>query len=263
MEYQGLSAPKSSRLLLIRSEQFPLDNIPWPSEGLRRASVNSFGYGGANAHVVLDDAYNYMKLRGISGKHCTVLQPPVNRTGIDSTKLENKNQLGNCSHQANGFHHGSLEENFSKSAPKLLVWSSSDEAGINRLSSVYHDHLSGLHMPASFDSEKYFADLTYTLASKRSQLPWKSYLISQSIEDLTDQLLTNLSTPVRSTSAAPKLGFVFSGQGVQWHAMGRELLLYPVFESSLQQSDKHLKLLGCQWSLIGKSPSASFATLLF
>lgn len=246
--------------MLIRIEQFPLDNTPWPSEGLRRASINSFGYGGANAHVVLDDAYNYMKLRDICGKHCTVLQPPVN---IDSAHLENKNQQANGSHQTNGFHHESLEKKVSGFAPKLLVWSSSDEAGIKRLSSVYYDHLSGLHMPASFDSEKYFADLTYTLASKRSQLPWKSYLISQSIDDLTDQLLTNLSSPVRSTGTAPKLGFVFSGQGVQWHAMGRELLIYPIFQSTLQQSDNHLKLLGCQWSLIGKSPTPSDPTLLF
>lgn len=211
-------------------------------------------------HVVLDDAYNYMKLHGILGKHCTVLQPPVN---TDSPHLENINQPGNCSHPTNGFHHGSLEKNVGVFAPKLLVWSSSDEDGTKRLSSVYYDHLSGLHRPASFDLEKYFADLTYTLASKRSQLPWKSYLTSQSIDDLTDQLLTNLSSPVRSTGTAPNVGFVFSGQGVQWHAMGRELLIYPIFESSLQQSDNHRKLLGCQWSLIGKSPTPSDPTLLF
>ena len=227
---------------------------------MRRASINSFGSGGADAHVVLDDAYNYMKLRGILGKHCTVLQPPVN---TDSPHLENKNQQGNCSHQTNGFHHGSLENYVGVCAPKLLVWSSSDEAGTKRLSSVYYDHLSGLYRPASFDSEKYFADLTYTLASKRSQLPWRSYLISQSIDDLTDQLLTNLSSPVRSTGPAPKLGFVFSGQGVQWHAVSRELLMYPIFESSLQQSDNHLKLLGCEWLLIGKSPTPSDPTRLF
>ncbi|EFW98603.1 phenolpthiocerol synthesis polyketide synthase ppsa [Grosmannia clavigera kw1407] len=35
---------------------------PWPKPGLRRASVNSFGYGGTNAHVILDDAVTSKEL---------------------------------------------------------------------------------------------------------------------------------------------------------------------------------------------------------
>jgi acyl transferase domain-containing protein len=37
---------------------FPTENIPWPP-GKRQASVNSFGFGGANAHAVLQDADAY------------------------------------------------------------------------------------------------------------------------------------------------------------------------------------------------------------
>ncbi|KAF2872288.1 thiolase-like protein [Massariosphaeria phaeospora] len=37
---------------------FPKEALPWPIDGLRRASVNSFGLGGTNAHAVLDDAYH-------------------------------------------------------------------------------------------------------------------------------------------------------------------------------------------------------------
>ena len=51
--------------------------MPWPAKGLRRASVNSFGYGGANAHVVLDDAYNYLNLRHLKGRHRTAIKPSV------------------------------------------------------------------------------------------------------------------------------------------------------------------------------------------
>lgn len=36
--------------------QFARGQIPWPCDGVRRVSVNSFGFGGTNAHVVLDDA---------------------------------------------------------------------------------------------------------------------------------------------------------------------------------------------------------------
>lgn len=38
----------------------PTECIPWPQEGLRRVSVNSFGFGGSNSHVILDDAYHYL-----------------------------------------------------------------------------------------------------------------------------------------------------------------------------------------------------------
>jgi acyl transferase domain-containing protein len=39
----------------------PTELVTWPNSGLRRASVNSFGYGGANAHVVIDDAYHFLQ----------------------------------------------------------------------------------------------------------------------------------------------------------------------------------------------------------
>ena len=41
--------------------RIPSELMRWPTSGLRRASVNSFGYGGTNAHVILDDAMNYLK----------------------------------------------------------------------------------------------------------------------------------------------------------------------------------------------------------
>jgi acyl transferase domain-containing protein/NAD(P)-dependent dehydrogenase (short-subunit alcohol dehydrogenase family) len=44
----------------------------WPLEGLRRASVNSFGFGGANAHVIVDEASAYLAARGLTGNHNSV-----------------------------------------------------------------------------------------------------------------------------------------------------------------------------------------------
>ncbi|KAI0010005.1 hypothetical protein F4779DRAFT_331916 [Xylariaceae sp. FL0662B] len=49
----------------------PTKCITWPGEGLRRISVNSFGFGGSNTHVVMDDAFHYLKGRGLKGNHCT------------------------------------------------------------------------------------------------------------------------------------------------------------------------------------------------
>ena len=49
--------------------QVPTETKDWPLEGLRRASVNSFGYGGTNAHIFVDDAYHYLQQYRHSGGH--------------------------------------------------------------------------------------------------------------------------------------------------------------------------------------------------
>lgn len=47
----------------------PTELMQWPADGLRRVSINSFGYGGTNAHCILDDAYYYLKARRLYGNH--------------------------------------------------------------------------------------------------------------------------------------------------------------------------------------------------
>jgi acyl transferase domain-containing protein len=41
----------------------PLEPIPWPEDRLERISVNSFGVGGANAHVIIESAAHHNALR--------------------------------------------------------------------------------------------------------------------------------------------------------------------------------------------------------
>lgn len=63
-----------------------------------------------------------------------------------------------------------------------------------------------------------------------------------------DSLADRLSTPVIETISPPSLGFVFTGQRAQWYAMGRELLGYLVFKSSVEGATTFLGSLGCAWS---------------
>ena len=211
-------------------------------KGLRRASVNSFGFGGSNAHAVLEDADNYLSLRKLVGNHYTAEQPP----NLELTSAFCK-KLRCCikEHCKSSEQQGGPKP---KPSPKLLVWSASDKAGLKRFASVYDNYFTGL-------SECEFTDdllesLAYTLGIKRSSLPWKSFTIAQSLLDLQGGFENRLSKPVRS-SRVPKLAFVFTGQGAQYFRMGRELLVYADFRTSLEEADCFLKNLGCNWGLIG------------
>ena len=83
-------------------------------------------------------------------------------------------------------------------------------------------------------------------------LEWREAMSASTLQELHDLLSTkdhSLSRP----SGKPKIGFVFTGQGAQWYAMGRQLLQYPVFLKSMEDSDRILKKLGSRWSLLGTS----------
>ena len=221
---------------------FPTSPTPWPVDGdgipTRRASVSSFGYGGTNAHVVLDDAASYLAAHGLRGKHNTVTEA---MPALPQTVVTNGEANGGNSHSSQN---------------RLFVWSAADEDGIQRLSMAYREYLNTqITNLGDGDCQKRLDTVAYTLGAKRSILPWKSYLVAASLSQLHEQLqTTGLPKPVRSSAAAaasgPGLAFVFTGQGAQWHAMGRELLVYPIFKQSIQQADAYItSQLGCEWSV--------------
>jgi acyl transferase domain-containing protein/SAM-dependent methyltransferase len=103
--------------------QFPLKQTPWPTTGLRRISVNSFGVGGTNGHVVLDDAFNYLKDRGLTANHHTRPLPPTiadldlsNGNGLESTNWDTNGLIKvHADGLTNGYANG-LTNNHSSSA---------------------------------------------------------------------------------------------------------------------------------------------------
>ncbi|EQL02512.1 phenolpthiocerol synthesis polyketide synthase ppsA [Ophiocordyceps sinensis CO18] len=91
----------------------------------------------------------------------------------------------------------------------------------------------------------------YTLARRRTHMPWKSFIIAKSVPDLQRRLADDLLSKPRRSSASlrPTLAFVFTGQGAQWHAMGRQLSAYPAFRNSLVDAETCLAGLGCEWKV--------------
>lgn len=184
---------------------------------------------------MLDDALNYLKLRRLKGNHCTSQYPSTGPRSIASEALlvpESQKVI--------------VKKDFEAPHSKLFVLSATDEGGVKRLASLLFKHLSGqLSVPTQ---EDYLVNLAHTLCSKRSSLPWKTFVVANSIQGLCEELESSQLKVVRS-STSRNVGFIFTGQGAQWYAMGRELIEYPVFSDSIYGAQAYLRTLGCSWSL--------------
>ncbi|GIJ99437.1 type I iterative polyketide synthase [Aspergillus viridinutans] len=224
--------------------------IPWPVNGLRRASVSSFGFGGSNCHVVLDDAFNSLRLMGIeNGRHQTVAVPPSHAdTGLvaQGKRYAINDEVRNLTddHVIGQKENGSLdkEENY-----QILVWSTADEEGIKRLVESWKPFL----------SDKINAAVTSNGGAMLLEIPWGIWEVFQTILCLQSNLPTTLASRSYSLeydyNKAETAEADRSQQGAQWHAMGRELLhRYRVFADSLAESAKYLKTLGCTWDLLNE-----------
>jgi len=105
-------------------------------------------------------------------------------------------------------------------------------------------------------------NVAYTLGQRRSHLSYKVAIPARSSSELISLLAGSEIVPSRAAKE-PRIGFVFTGQGAQWHAMGRELLdAYPVFASTMERFDRCLAGLGADFSLLGEPPSPQFQIVL-
>ncbi|KAL8372278.1 hypothetical protein RB595_001863 [Gaeumannomyces hyphopodioides] len=183
--------------------------MPWP-RGMKYASINSFGFGGGNAHAVLAAPPRQPKPSAAAGF---------------------------------AFAPGGYVE------PKRVfpVSAHSKAALLEQMRSVtvYLER-----RPVAFQGSL-LSDMAYTLGQRRSFLPYKFFAVGSEGNGLISTFVHNApASPVRSTRP-PRLGFVFTGQGAQWHAMGRELIAtHPAFRESLERFDACLARLGAGFSLL-------------
>lgn len=167
--------------------------------------MSSFGFGGANSHIVLDDAYNSLRLKGFEGVgHQTVIVPALGQiNGIP--------QL-NGHHSTNGVDKLNDSTIACKTVPKLLVWSAADQAGIKRLAESWSTYLSSLSVE---ETEEYLQDLAHTLCGRRSHWAWRSFVVAKPGVPLQD--LANQFSPATQSVDLPHLAFVFTGVRIHYN----------------------------------------------
>ncbi|KAI9838887.1 MAG: hypothetical protein M1819_004095 [Sarea resinae] len=181
------------------------ENSAWPPHiPFRRASVASSGFGGANAHVIVEGVESFVPNYG---------------HGNRLPALSAKSDQPDCCKGDQQY---------------LLPFSAHD-----RLSLA--ENIEALRSVASQYS---ILDLSYTLGMRRSKFLHRAFAVSdqQNLSSSLDQnSVTNASAVVTDP---PSLGFIFTGQGAQWAGMGKELLQrFPVFKKTLEILDRVLRLL--------------------
>jgi acyl transferase domain-containing protein/acyl carrier protein len=135
----------------------------------------------------------------------------------------------------------------------LLPLSAQSQEGVKSLAQAYQNFLETQEPDAVS-----LADICYTASVRRTHYEHRLALLADSPtqlqEKLQDFLQSKLETnqPSNRKHRRPKLVFVFSGQGPQWWAMGRELLEQePVFRTTIEECDDLIKS-HTNWSLFAE-----------
>lgn len=136
---------------------------------------------------------------------------------------------------------------------KLFVLSANDKMACEALMKNIGIYLE--QRPEIFQNDL-LSNIAYTLGQRRSLLQWRVAISTASSFELIEALNSGKVTPVRETEPL-RIGFIFTGQGAQWNAMGRELYeQYPVFASTIDACDSQLASFGATFSLLGTSTFA-------
>ncbi|KAL2129699.1 hypothetical protein VTI74DRAFT_7429 [Chaetomium olivicolor] len=200
----------------------PTSTLAWPHVPAgqpMRGSVNSFGFGGTNAHAIVE-------------QYIPEIHDPVAKTFCSDLKLPMQIGIPNAT---------------KKSQVCLpLVLSAPSQKSLAAVIRTYRDFL----LEASPPSPE---ELAWHAFAWRTAFPFRVSLTSLSASGLVDKLnsliLKTGSSPkatigirARSSNEQPKILGIFTGQGAQWATMSRGLLLSnKVYADTIRSLDKILK----------------------
>ena len=195
--------------LLLR---VPTRSEPWPtSVGPATAGVNAFGFGGTNAHVILQQAPEILEQKSLIPSD---VAPGSGRAWLIPLSARSPEAL----HESARF----LDQFLARHGDVSLR----DIAANAALRRTHHDHRIAV-------VARSHAELRELLRDPVGAGPG-SGVIERRV----------------SPGQRPRVAFVCSGQGPQWWAMGRELWdTEPVFRDAIERCDAIVRGLG-EWSLV-------------
>lgn len=212
--------------------KIPTQLTPWPSDcEFRRISVCSTGYGGTNAHAILDESHHYLQEKRLLGAE------PVER--LPAWSAADQTSTSSC-------------PDLSPSKRFLVTVSSGHEKGIQQQLASLAQWCSTV---AEFDDGAALADLAYTLDKRRSHFTWRISITASSIAELkvsAENAAKSVTSHGKHILDKPGLCFVFTGQGAQWPRMGQALYLESAtFRASIDAAEKYFQdILHCSWSVV-------------
>ncbi|MEM6469767.1 MAG: SDR family NAD(P)-dependent oxidoreductase [Planctomycetota bacterium] len=212
----------------------PTETESWDCDETRFAAINGFGYGGANAHLILSEYDRSVHARD-SQSDVTSSPSVSSQTGSD--------------------------ESFP--SPVFLPLSAHSRETLQESATVWASWLEACESP--------MREVSSASMLRRSHLAWRSLIYGHSKQDWIRQL-TDLANrvegdhageagvvpAVRRVDASQRLGrhtqvelaFVCGGQGPQWWAMGREMLRQSdVYRSVIERCDREFAKY-VSWSLL-------------
>ncbi|CRG87956.1 Lovastatin nonaketide synthase [Talaromyces islandicus] len=179
----------------------PVDVEAWPHSRAERVSVNSFGIGGVNAHVVLESLEQYFKYDSRYLKPAPLL-----------------NGLG--------------PENGVADVQQLMLLSTHSEYSLKEAINEHRMYLE--------QTDGSFKDVAYTLANRRDHKA-RSHRAFAVATKVNGELSFEATGPITAIEPGPRVAWIFTGQGAQWPEMGAELIdSNPIFRKSIRDLDHFL-----------------------